>query len=146
MFKVRNCFCPVMADEIREDMPGDEGNMKEATTKQDTPLEDNSSQEKTEKSPTKPNPTPPTSPLKPKLDIKTEPPLAALSLVGVPKSSPKKNPWTKNLPPNGEEKKQQPSPEEVSPTPTAAAAGKDAISLTKSINIPKEEVRACECV
>ena len=135
-----------MADEIREDMPGDEGNLKETTTKQDTPQEENSSQEKTEKSPTKQNPTSPTSPLKSKLDMRTDPPLAPLSLAGVHKSSPKKNPWTKNLPPNGEEKKQQLSPEEVSPTPAAAAAGKDATSLTKSISIPKEEVCVCVCV
>ena len=131
-----------MADEVRDKMPGDEGNMKEATTtttKQEPPCKENSTGEKVERSPTK---TKPSSPLKPKSDAKTELSVP-LSLSSPHKNSPKKNPWTKNPSSHGEEKKKGPS-QEVG-LPSGTATGKDAAQLTKSIRIPKEEVR-CVCV
>lgn len=134
--RYRVVLYPVMADEVRDKMPGDEGNVKEATTtttKQEPPCKENSTGEKVERSPTK---TKPSSPLKPKSDVKTELSLS-LSLSSAHKNSPKKNPWTKNPSPHEEKKK---SPSQEAGLPSGTATGKDAAQLTKSIRIPKEEV------
>ena len=128
-------------------MPGDEGNVKEATTTTSTtkqepsPCKENATGEKVERSPTK---TKPSSPLKPKPDVKTDLSVT-LSLSSAHKSSPKKNPWTKNPTPHGEEKKKVLTQETSLPAGDRAP-GKDAAQLTKSIRIPKEEVLRCVCV
>ena len=134
-----------MADEVRDKMPGDEGNVKEATTsttkQEPSPCKENATGEKVERSPTK---TKPNSPLKPKPDVKTDLSVP-LSLSSAHRSSPKKNPWTKNPTPHGEEKKKV-SNQETSLPAGDRATGKDAAQLTKSIRIPKEEVLRCVCV
>ena len=126
-------------------MPGDEGNVKEATTsttkQEPSPCKENATGEKVERSPTK---TKPNSPLKPKPDVKTDLSVP-LSLSSAHRSSPKKNPWTKNPTPHGEEKKKV-SNQETSLPAGDRATGKDAAQLTKSIRIPKEEVLRCVCV